>query len=181
MNKFNRFSLVVGYFLLIAGAGILVFGLISNGELRLTYIFTGAILIFIGGINFIVFRFLRKSFENFPDSIKNYDISMKGSAQKLSAAAEMLRQQNNMNRLASTGKQIKVRLLNLKDTGTLINYDALIEFQLEVLMEHSYDNYYINSHKQIVSKVMISRLKTGDVYPAKLDPEDKNNIYISWM
>ena len=181
MGKFNRISLVIGVVLMVAGAAFIIVAFFTSPYTRFSFILTGIIFIITGAINFAVFKFLDKSFSKFPDSIKNYDTSMKGSAKRMSSMADMLKQQNNMNRLSSIGVPVKIKIINFKDTGEVVNYDSVIEFQVEVQKEHSFDNYYINSFTQIVSKVIVSRLKVGDVYPAKVDPEDKNNIYISWL
>jgi len=106
--------------------------------------------------------------------------TMKESVERISAGAEFLKQYNKMNKLSSTGIPAKVKVLGFKDTGQLVNFDSVIEFQLEVIKEHKYDNYFINSHKQIVSKILINRIETGKEFYAKIDPEDKNNVMITF-
>ena len=119
-------------------------------------------------------------FKDFP-KVKNYDYSMKGSANKMSSAAEYLKEQNRSNKLASIGKPIRVKIINVVDTGQIVQNDAVLNFNVEVLNERRYDNYNINDYKQVVSKIIAPRILPGNEYPAKVDPNDKNNIFISWI
>jgi hypothetical protein len=99
----------------------------------------------------------------------------------MSSAANFLKEQNKINKLNSTGKPVRVRIISVRDTGQLVNYDPVLEFNVEVLHERRYDNYNISNHKQVVSKIIAPRLIPGNEYPAKVDPEDKNSIHISWI
>lgn len=133
------------------------------------------ILVITGIIIFVVNRFTGNLLKGLPKPP-----TMKESAERISAGADLLRQYNKMTKLGSTGIPVKVKVLGFKDTGQLVNFDSVIEFQLEVIKEHKYDNYFINSHKQIVSKILINRIETGKEFYAKIDPEDKNNVLISF-
>lgn len=106
--------------------------------------------------------------------------TLKESAEKMSSAADMMRQYNKMNKLSSIGIPAKVKILGFKNTGQLVNFDQVFEFQVEVIREHKYDNYFINSHKQIVSNILVGRIERGKEFYAKIDPEDRNNILITF-
>lgn len=134
------------------------------------------ILVITGVILFAVNRFTSNMLKGLPKAP-----TMKESAERISAGADLLKQYNKMNKLSSTGIPAKVKVLGFKDTGQLVNFDSVIEFQLEVLKEHKYDNYFINSHRQIVSKILINRIETGKEYYAKIDPEDRDNVMITFM
>ena len=179
MNWLYKLSQVIGIILIIAGAGAAVFAYLKPGMSSAGYM-AGAILVVTGAIIFTVNTYFGRIFKDFPKT-KGFGESMRDGAQRMSSAAEMLKEQNKMNRLGSEGVPIKVKIIGFKDTGTMINNDPVLEFQLEVLKEHRYDNYYINSHRQIVSKIILPRIQTGNEYPARLDPTDKNCVHISWM
>jgi hypothetical protein len=99
----------------------------------------------------------------------------------MSNAADFLKEQNRVNKLNMTGKPAKVKIISVKDTGQMVNFDTVLEFNLEVLQERRYDNYIIDGYKQVVSKIIAPGIVPGNEYPASIDPADKNNIYISWI
>jgi hypothetical protein len=179
MNWLYKLSQVVGILLAAAGVVLIVLAALNSKTLSSLY-FTGGVLIVVGIITFIINTFFAKMFKGFP-KMPGFGESIKQGAQKMSSAADFLKHQNLINKLSSVGIPVKVKVLSVKDTGQLINYDPVLEFQLEVIKEHRYDNYYINNHQQMVSKIIAPRIQTGNEYNAKVDPVDRNSIYVSWM
>jgi len=174
MNWLIKGSQAAGILLTVAGiiAGIYAF---INPSYEFASIPTAVILIITGVIVFAISKFTYNMVKDLPKPP-----TLKESTAGISSAADMMKQMNKMNKLSANGIPVKVKILGFKDSGQLVNYDPVIEFQLEVLKEHKYDNYYINSHKQIVSKILTGRIETGKEYFAKVDPEDKNSIFVTF-
>jgi len=173
----NRIFQSVGIVITAAGLVLLVLSFIVK-DMDFISFPTAIILIITGFIIFITNRFVWNMLKGFPQT-KGFSTSLKDGTAKINSATEFLKHYNKSSKLASEGIPVKVKIIGFKDTGQLVNYDPVIEFQLEVLKEHKYDNYYINSHKQIISKILLNRIQTGKEYYAKLDPEDKNNVLLS--
>lgn len=174
MNWLIKGSQAAGILLI---AGGIIIGIIPYiiPSVKFESIPVAIILVVTGIIIFAVNRFTGNMLKGLPKAP-----TLKESSERISAGADFLRQYNKMTKLGSTGIPVKVKVLGFKDTGQLVNYDPVIEFQLEVLKEHKYDNYYINTHKQIVSKIMTGRIETGKEYFAKVDPGDKNSVLITF-
>lgn len=174
MNLLIKISQAAGILLIAGGiiVGILPYIIPS---INFESIPAAIILVITGVIIFAVNKFTGNMVKGLPKAP-----TMKESAARISAGADLLKQYNKMNKLSSTGIPAKVKVLGYKDTGQLVNFDSVIEFQLEVLKEHKYDNYFINSHRQIVSKILINRIETGKEYYAKIDPEDRDNVMITF-
>ena len=179
MKWLYKLSFVIAALVAIAGVILIVLSFVAP-KLFSAALFTGLILVvtgvFVYGINYYFY----KMFKDFP-KVKGYDVSMKSSASRMSSAAEYLKEQNRSNKLASIGKPIRVKIINVVDTGQIVQNDAVLNFNVEVLNERRYDNYNINDYKQVVSKIIAPRILPGNEYPAKVDPNDKNNIFISWI
>ena len=179
MKWLYKLSFVIAALVAIAGVILIVLSFVAP-KLFSASLFTGLILIVTGVFVYAINYYFYKMFKDFP-IVKNYDYSMKGSANKMSSAAEYLKEQNRSNKLASIGKPIRVKIINVVDTGQIVQNDAVLNFNVEVLNERRYDNYNINDYKQVVSKIIAPRILPGNEYPAKVDPNDKNNIFISWI
>jgi len=179
MKGMYSFIKIIGILLIITGIALIVIAVFFPEAASGLFI-TGAVLIIVGIIDFALGNYFGKLFKDFP-KLQGFNGSMKASGKRMSSMAEFMKQQNKMNELSSKGIPVRVKIISFKDTGEIINYDSVFEFQLEVLKEHRYDNYYINNHRQIVSKVIASRIKTGNEYPAKVDPENRENIILSWL
>ena len=150
----NRFQVgpIIGVLLAAAGIVLGVLAFLFPEFVSVSYI-SALGLIITGIIIFAVFSYLTNLFKDFP-MMKGKGKAMRDSASSMSSMSEFLKQQNKINKLKSNGIPIKVKILSVKDTGDLINNDPLLEFQLEVFKDNPSDNYFINSHKQIVSKVV---------------------------
>jgi len=180
MNWIYKISFVISAIVALIGVILIVLGFLMPKTMSAS-ILTGIILIITGVIVFAVNYYFYKMFKDFP-IVKNYDMSMKGSANRMSNAADFLKEQNRMNKIASIGQPVRVKIINFYDTGqALQNNETILNFNVEVLHERRFDNYNINDYKQAVSRIIIPRIQPGNEYPAKVDPGDKNNIYISWI
>lgn len=179
MNWLYKSGLVIAVLVALAGLALGVLSFLLPGDAVVT-LPTAIILFVTGAFVFGINYYFYNMFKGFPQP-KSFSESFRDGASSMSSAANMLKQMNLANKLSSTGKPVKVKVLSIRDTGQLINYDPVLEFNLEVLHERRYDNYSINNHKQVVSKIIASRILTGNEYSARVDPVDKNSIYISWL
>ncbi|HEY5533327.1 MAG TPA: hypothetical protein VIL99_00090 [Ignavibacteria bacterium] len=179
MNWLYHAGRIAGIVLSVIGIAFVALYFFMPGKMDVS-IMTGAILFVTGIIVFAVNTYFYKMFKDFPKP-KGFNESFRSGADQMSSAANFLKEQNKINKLSSTGKPVRVKIISVRDTGKLVNYDPVLEFNLEVLHERRYDNYNITNHQQVVSKIIAPRLIPGNEYPAKVDPEDKNSIHISWL
>jgi hypothetical protein len=179
MGWFYKGGIIAGIIVAISGLVLIVIALFTK-SVPPSAMMTGGILFLAGILIYFINNYFYKIFKDFPTP-KGFNASFRDSADKMSNAADFLKEQNRVNKLSMTGKPAKVKIISVKDTGQMVNFDTVLEFNLEVLQERRYDNYNIDGYKQVVSKIIAPGIVPGNEYPARIDPADKNNIYISWI
>ena len=179
MNWLYKGGIIAGIILAVIGFALIILSFVVKGFPAAT-LFTGGVLLVVGLLTYFINNYFYKIFKDFPKP-KGFNASFRDSADKMTSAADYLKEQNRVNKLSMTGKPAKVKIISVRETGQVVNFDTVLEFNLEVLQERRYDNYNINGYKQVVSKIIAPRIVSGNEYPARVDPADKNNIYISWV
>lgn len=95
----------------------------------------------------------------------------KGAAQQMSGSIAQARshldQVDASAQLRATGLPTQARVLQIADTGTLLNFDPVVHLQLEVIPPRGGANY-VTELRTVVSKIAIPRV--GDVLPIVVDP-----------
>ncbi|OGC19833.1 hypothetical protein A3J90_03965 [candidate division WOR-1 bacterium RIFOXYC2_FULL_37_10] len=170
--------MIVSLFFVLIGGTFVVLSFNGQGADIFSFRLTGATFFFFGILGLIFHNYIMGLLKGLP---KPYEPSLKTASDRMASMASFLKEQNRMNKLSASGQPVKVKILGVRDTGKLINFDSILEFDLEVLHEIKTDDYIINNHHQLVSKIIISRIIPGNIYQAKVDPNDKNNVCISWL
>jgi len=163
--------------MIILGVGLSVAAIFVS-EARLGLLIASGSVILAGVINLLFNRFFSGLMEGFPKP-KGFGESMRDSAKSFSEAAEMLKQQNRAMSVQMSGLNARVDVVSMRDTGQMINYDPVLEFDLLVTVGDQ-PQYSLMRYRQVVSKILIARISVGQTYNAKVDPNDKKNLYISW-
>jgi len=79
-------------------------------------------------------------------------------------------------RIRATGRPTQARVLNIADTGTLINFNPVVRLQLEVIPPGGGANY-VTEIQTAVSKIAIPRI--GDILPVMVDQANPNAIALA--
>lgn len=99
---------------------------------------------------------------------------------KMESATTTLKEMNRANRLREYGEKAQAEVLAIRDTGALIDFDPILEFDLRVEPRYG-EPYQVDGYRQVVSKIILPRIIIGDNYAAFTDPEDRNSLYINWQ
>jgi hypothetical protein len=98
----------------------------------------------------------------------------------LSTARNIMSSQVKQDRLRSIGKDVKVKVLAMKNTGEMVNYNSIFEFELLVEKE-KYSTYVVPNHRQVVSRIIVPRIAVGDTFDAKVDPDNPEELWVEWV
>ncbi|MDW5595297.1 DUF3592 domain-containing protein [Conexibacter stalactiti] len=86
------------------------------------------------------------------------------------------RQQADAQRLMATGLIGQATVQALRDTGMTINENPQVEFDLLVSVDGR-DPYPV-THRQVVSRLVISNFQPGASIPVRVDPADPTRVLI---
>ncbi|MHB9112767.1 MAG: hypothetical protein ACYC4D_09120 [Thermoleophilia bacterium] len=87
---------------------------------------------------------------------------------------------NRANHLREHGIKARAEVLAMRDTGQLINFDPIVEFDLRIEPGEG-ELYQVGGYRQVVSRIILPRITIGGNYAAFTDPEDPNSLYINWQ
>lgn len=97
---------------------------------------------------------------------KGFSQQMSGS---IAQARSHLDQADVAAQLRATGLATQARVLQIADTGTLVNFDPVVHLQLEVIPPRGGANY-VTELRTVVSKIAIPRV--GEVLSVVVDPNN---------
>ncbi|HST40278.1 MAG TPA: DUF3592 domain-containing protein [Conexibacter sp.] len=86
------------------------------------------------------------------------------------------RQQADAQRLMATGLIGQATVQALRDTGMMINENPQVEFDLLVSVDGR--EPYPVTHRQVVSRLVISNFQPGASIPVRVDPADPTRVLI---
>ncbi len=86
------------------------------------------------------------------------------------------RRQADAQRLMATGLVGQATVEALRDTGMTINGNPHVEFELLVSVDGA-DPYPV-THRQAVSRLVISNFQPGASIPVRVDPADRTRVLI---
>lgn len=180
-----------GYVLIIAGIGLIVLSFLIP-EAQFGLIIGAFATLAAGIIDLWVARSLSPVMESLPKPEGVEDITTvrgaihmhgaltrQGSA-KIESATTTLREMNRSNHLREHGLKGRAKVLSIRDTGQLVNFDPILEFDLEVLPEYG-EPYTVKGYRQLVSKVMLPRIEVGTDYVVFVDPEEQTSLFVMWQ
>jgi len=93
-----------------------------------------------------------------------------------SPLAALTRQQAEAQRLMATGLFGQATVEALRETGLTVNDNPQVEFDLRVTVEGGAP--YPVTHRQVVSRMVISNFQPGASIPVRVDPADRTRVLI---
>lgn len=188
------------YMLKIAGYGSFVVGLLllalafAIPESRVGLLIGAAALVLAGIVDLWFYYYFTPAMRKLPKpaGMENEDITtLRGSMRvgratreqgiaKMESATAMMKELNRANRLREHGTKARAEVLAIRDTGQLINFDPVLEFDLAIMPAEG-DAYQVSGYQQVVSKVIYPQIQVGLSYSAFIDPADPNSVLVSWL
>jgi hypothetical protein len=112
------------------------------------------------------------------EASKNYDAKsqMSGAMERMAAAQDMLAQQTVAAQLQGAGEPATAQVRALRDTGTLINMQPVLEIDLLVNREGAVP--YPATVSQMVSHAQLGVMQPGAVLAVKVDPAHPATVLI---
>ena len=167
-----------GVLLVVVGIGLGVAGVFVP-ERRIELLITGGVLALVGAFNYFLFRYLGPIMKDFPGGKMSRGDMMKDGVKRMNAMAELLRQQTASQALQMKGRDAKAEVLAVRDTGQLVNFDPILE--IDLVVSDGERKPYRMTCRQVVSKLALGRIATGQTFPARVDPENVDRIYVAWL
>lgn len=180
-----------GYVCIIAGIGVLALSF-AIPQSRMWLIISAVLLFAAAAIDLLVFRALMPVMNSIPKPEGVGDVgTVRGSMQmnrammhegaaKMASATETMKAMNRSRRLREHGDKASVKVMAMRDTGQLVNFDPILEFDLEVQPEDG-EAYPVEGYQQLVSKITYPRIDVGGEYNAFVDPEERTSMFIMWQ
>jgi hypothetical protein len=146
---------------------------------RVLFIVMGVVFLAVGGLTLWLANWTNSLTRGLPKP-KGLGASFREASAQMAAATEMLKQQTLSDQLQQSGLPAQAQIMALRDTGQMINYNPVVEFDLLVTLNDRAP-YPVRNLRQTVSKLAVGRLIIGNSYPARVDPTDHNRLFVSWM
>src|SRR5262249_26134440 len=109
----------------------------------------------------------------FAGQFKETGAMVRDANEQLSALG---RQQADAQRLMATGLIGQATVQAVRDTGMTINENPQVEFDLLVSVDGS--EAYPVTHRQVVSRLVLSNFQPGAAIPVRVDPADPSRVLI---
>jgi hypothetical protein len=172
-----------GYLMIALGVASIVVGVTDSGDKILggagsLALGTGFFYIFGGSFLFagLVLVYLGHQLRAV-DSIKRPSLRQ-GLAQASAALTDINTQMATSARLATDGVDGRATIESVRDTGTLVNYDPVVEMQLQV--QGPGGSPYRVLHRGTVPKLAVGRLTPGSSLPIKINRNNPQEVAIAW-
>lgn len=171
-------TMISGVVMILAGIACAAAPFVSSAPMG-SMIVTGGILVAAGVAMTVMGKWLANMFKGMP-KMPGFGESMRAASQSMDQASQMLAQQTNAQNLAVTGKAATVQVMAVRDTGSLINFDPVLEFDLLVTLGDA-PPYPVMAHRQLVSKIVMGRIAPGNSYNARVDKDQPQKLHINWV
>ena len=90
---------------------------------------------------------------------------------------EMAAEHERANRLMAVGLVGHATITDVRETGTAVNRNPVVEFDLRVLLDGR-DPYRV-THRQVVSRLVVGTFAPGAVVPVRVDPGNVAEVMIA--
>lgn len=126
------------------------------------------------------FKDLNKLNKQGKELSKNYDpgAQMQQGIAQMQQANEMMQQQTEAAQLSATGTPAQLQITASRDTGTVMNMQPVIEFDVLVMPETGAP--YPTTFRQIVPMSVMAKVVPGGTLQAKVDPANPSAVWIDW-
>lgn len=103
---------------------------------------------------------------------------MKDGISQASSALDDALDMQAQTALLQTGVAGTATITGMTQGGTMVNYQPVIEFDLEVTVQGK-DPYAVK-HKEAVAQMLLPQVQPGKTIAVKVDPEDPSRLAIDW-
>lgn len=123
---------------------------------------------------------MRKLSQQAKEVSKDWDpgAQMEAATSALQSTNQMMAQQAAAAQLAVSGEPATAQVNAARDTGALVNLQPVIEIDLLVLPQGQPP--YPVTVRQVVPLAQVGRLAPGAQLPVKIDPTDRDIIWVNW-
>jgi hypothetical protein len=90
---------------------------------------------------------------------------------------EIAAEQERARRLMAEGLVGQATITEVRDTGTVVNQNPVVEFDLQVAVDGR-DPYPV-THRQVVSKLVVGNFAPGAIVPVRVDPGNVAEVMIA--
>jgi hypothetical protein len=91
--------------------------------------------------------------------------------------AEMAAEHQRATRLMAEGLVGQATITEVRETGTSVNQNPVVEFDLHILLDGR-DPYPV-THRQVVSRLVVGTFAPGAVVPVRVDPGNVAEVMIA--
>lgn len=99
-----------------------------------------------------------------------------GAAKRM--LGEMAAEHQRARRLMAEGLVGQATITDVRETGTSVNRNPVVEFDLSVLLDGRRDPYRV-THRQVVSRLVVGTFAPGAVVPVRVDPGNVAEVMIA--
>ncbi len=85
---------------------------------------------------------------------------------------------DRVNELKATGLDAVATILAVRDTGTLVNFDPVLD--IDLLVRVGDQPPYPVTLRECIGKVVVGRLAPGAAFAGKVDPSTSTNLFVDW-
>jgi hypothetical protein len=103
---------------------------------------------------------------------------MQDGMAQMQAANEMMAQQTAAANAAMNGTPAKAGIVEVRQSGGMVNYQPMIEVDLNVMREGAPP--YPATVKQVIEQIYLPKAVAGASVNVKIDPSDQNVVWIDW-
>ncbi|MCU1459494.1 MAG: hypothetical protein JWL73_3586 [Actinomycetia bacterium] len=108
--------------------------------------------------------------------------SMRNAAAAMNNATTMMHTMagtdDRVNQLKATGVDAVATILAVRDTGTLVNFDPVLD--IDLLVRVGDQPPFPATSRECVGKVVVGRLAPGAAFACKVDPASNTNLFVDW-
>ena len=135
-----------------------------------TFVAIGALYWWLGGVMSVL-----PKRQKFGPSMRNATAAMNNATTMMHTMAGT---DERVNQLEATGLDAVATILGVRDTGTLVNFNPVLD--VEVLVRVGDQPPYPVTFRECVTKIVVGWLAPGAAFGCKVDPAEKSNLYVDW-
>lgn len=103
---------------------------------------------------------------------------MKDGMAQMQAANEMMAQQTQAANLALSGSDAKASVVEVRQTGAMVNYQPTVEIDLNVMQEGMPP--YPVTVTQVIEQIYLTKAAPGAMVNVKVDTANRDTVWIDW-
>jgi hypothetical protein len=136
----------------------------------ITFVAMGILYWWLGGVLSVLPRR-----QKFGPSMRNATAAMNNATTMMNTLAGT---DERVNRLKATGVDAVATVIAVRDTGTLVDFDPVLD--IDVLVRIGDQPPYPVTLRECITKLVVGRLAPGASFGCKVDPAAKSNLFVDW-